>query len=117
VGISCADHATPSIRKKLALTSLTSGCRSVGIVRSRTTATEFVCLFVISMNRCKNNQKLFQSQVQCLNLSRATDEQTVALTRHVRLCVITNIIRFNCKYIIYISMQLNDGKINYKSVD
>jgi hypothetical protein len=36
VGIRCADHATPSIRKKLALTSPTSGGRSVGIVRLRT---------------------------------------------------------------------------------
>jgi hypothetical protein len=30
-GIRCADHATPPIRKKLALTSPTSGGRSVGI--------------------------------------------------------------------------------------
>jgi hypothetical protein len=29
VGIRCADHATPSIRKELALTSPTSGGRSV----------------------------------------------------------------------------------------
>jgi hypothetical protein len=36
VGIRCADHATPSIRKKLALTSPTSGGRSVSIVRLRT---------------------------------------------------------------------------------
>jgi hypothetical protein len=35
-GIRCADHATPSIRKKLALTSPTSGGLSVGIVRLRT---------------------------------------------------------------------------------
>jgi hypothetical protein len=35
-GIRCADHGTPSIRKKLALTSPTSGGRSVGIVRLRT---------------------------------------------------------------------------------
>jgi hypothetical protein len=41
VGIRCADHATPSTRKRLALTSPTSGGRSVGIVRLRTTATEF----------------------------------------------------------------------------
>jgi hypothetical protein len=34
VGIRCADHATPSIRKKkLAPTSPTSGGRSVGIAR------------------------------------------------------------------------------------
>jgi hypothetical protein len=34
-GIRCADHATPSIHKKFALTSPTSGGRSVGIVRLR----------------------------------------------------------------------------------
>jgi hypothetical protein len=43
-GIRCADHATPSIGKKVALTS-TSGGRSVGIVRSRTKAMEFVWFF------------------------------------------------------------------------
>jgi hypothetical protein len=36
-----ADYATPSIRKKLTLTSPASGRGSVGIVRSRTQATEF----------------------------------------------------------------------------
>jgi hypothetical protein len=36
-----ADHATPSIRKKLALTLPTSRGRSVGIARVRTKATEF----------------------------------------------------------------------------
>jgi hypothetical protein len=42
VGISRADHATPLYPQKLALTSPTSGSRSVGLVRSRTKATE-VC--------------------------------------------------------------------------
>jgi hypothetical protein len=41
VGIGKADHVTPSIRKKLAITSPTSGGRSVGIVRSQTQTTEF----------------------------------------------------------------------------
>jgi hypothetical protein len=41
VGIRHADHVAPSIRKRLALTSPTKGGRSVGIVRSRTQATEF----------------------------------------------------------------------------
>jgi hypothetical protein len=41
VGIRRADHVAPSIRKELVLTSPTSGGRSVGIVRSRTQATEF----------------------------------------------------------------------------
>jgi hypothetical protein len=41
VGIRYADHVAPSIRKKLAITSPTSGVRSVGIVRSRTQTMEF----------------------------------------------------------------------------
>ena len=47
VGTRCADHVTPLYPQKLALNSPTGcGC-SVGIVRVRTKATEFVCLFVI----------------------------------------------------------------------
>jgi hypothetical protein len=42
VGISHADHATPFYPQKLAITSLTNGGLSVGIVRWRTQATEFV---------------------------------------------------------------------------
>jgi hypothetical protein len=41
VWIRHADHVAPSIRKKLAITSPTSGSRSVGIVRSRTQTKEF----------------------------------------------------------------------------
>jgi hypothetical protein len=41
LGIRHADHVTTSIRKKWAITSPTSGVRSVGIVRSRTEAMEF----------------------------------------------------------------------------
>jgi hypothetical protein len=44
-----ADHATPSTRKKLALTLSTSGSRSVGIVRSRTKATEISLVFIRSL--------------------------------------------------------------------
>jgi hypothetical protein len=40
VEISHADHVAPSIRKKLTITSPTSGGRSVGIVRSRTQTME-----------------------------------------------------------------------------
>jgi hypothetical protein len=48
VGIRHADHVAPSIRKKLAITSPTSGGRSVGVVRLRTQTMEFVfvCLFL-----------------------------------------------------------------------
>ena len=41
VGTRCADHVTPLYPQKLVLTSPTGGGRSVGIVRSRTKATEF----------------------------------------------------------------------------
>ena len=41
VGTHCADHVTPLYPQKLAQTSPTGGGRSVGIVRSRTKATEF----------------------------------------------------------------------------
>ena len=44
VGIHCADHVTPLYPQKLALTSPTGGGRSVGIVRSRTKATELLLL-------------------------------------------------------------------------
>jgi len=46
VGTRYADHVTPIYPQKLALTSPTGGGRSVGIVRVRTKATEFVLLFV-----------------------------------------------------------------------
>ena len=45
VGTRCADHVTPLYPQKLALTSLTGGGRSVGIVRTRTKATEFSLVF------------------------------------------------------------------------
>jgi hypothetical protein len=41
VGIRHADHAAPFYPQKLAITSPTSGGRSVGIVRSRTQTMEF----------------------------------------------------------------------------
>ena len=42
MGTRCADHVIPLYPKKLALTSPTGGGRSVGIVRVRTKATEFI---------------------------------------------------------------------------
>ena len=47
VGNRCADHVTPLYPQKLALTSPTGGGRSVGIVRSRTEATEFSLEFIL----------------------------------------------------------------------
>jgi hypothetical protein len=44
VGIRHSDHVAPSILQKLAITSPTSGGRSVGIVRSRTQTMEFISI-------------------------------------------------------------------------
>ena len=49
VGTRCADHLTSLYPQKLALTSPTGGGRSVGIVRSRTKATEFSLVCVSSI--------------------------------------------------------------------
>jgi len=57
VGTRYADHVTPLYPQKLALTSPTGGGRSVGIVRVRTKATEFLEI-VISVT-----QEGFQSRV------------------------------------------------------
>ena len=46
MGIRCADHVTPLYPQKLALTLPTGGGRSVGIVSSRTKATEFSLVLV-----------------------------------------------------------------------
>ena len=46
MGIRCADHVTPLYPQKLAITWPTGGGRSVGIVRSRTKATECIYIYV-----------------------------------------------------------------------
>jgi hypothetical protein len=48
VGIRHADHVAPLSAKKLAITSLTSSGRSVGIVRSQTQTMEFSFLTSIT---------------------------------------------------------------------
>jgi hypothetical protein len=50
-GIRCTNHATSSIRNKLALASPTSDGRSAGIVRSGTKAKEFVCLLLCNCHQ------------------------------------------------------------------
>ena len=56
MGIRCADHVTTLYPQKLALTSPTGGGRSVGIVRSRTKATE-ECIEFLQKHRsfCKQD--------------------------------------------------------------
>jgi hypothetical protein len=62
MGIRSADHARPLYPQKMALTSPTSGGRSVGIVRLRTKATEFSFL----VNIYKHLKKLFDKEEYCL---------------------------------------------------
>jgi hypothetical protein len=54
VEIRCADHVTTLYPQKLALTSPTGGGRSVGIVRSRTKATEFSFYVYVNICVCVN---------------------------------------------------------------
>jgi hypothetical protein len=63
VGIRCTHHATRSVRKKLALTSPTSGGRSAGIIRSQTKATEF-SLVALKIDRRLGG--IFRLHLQCL---------------------------------------------------
>jgi hypothetical protein len=64
MGTRCADHVTPLYPQKLALTSPTGGGRSVGIVRSRTKATEFSLVleikgkfvFVHALKACRESR-------------------------------------------------------------
>jgi hypothetical protein len=73
VGIRHADHIVPSIRKKLALTSLTSDGRSVGIIPSRTQVTEFSFSFIAIM-----------SPVRVIPVSLCSE---VSISVDVRICV------------------------------
>ena len=52
MGTRCANHVTPLYPQKLALTSPTGGGRSVGMVRSRTKATEFSLVLDILRQSC-----------------------------------------------------------------
>jgi hypothetical protein len=59
VGIRHADHVAPSIRKKSAITSPTSGGRLVGVVRSRTQTMEFSFSFYVFFTQGKSETQLF----------------------------------------------------------
>jgi hypothetical protein len=73
VGIRHADHVAPSIRKKLAITLLTSGGRSVGLVRSRTQAMEFSFSFYVKIIAMVKSGRLVQ--LQKLSLSNSTNRR------------------------------------------
>jgi len=65
VGTRCADHVTPLYPQKFALTSPTGGGRSVGVVRSRTKATEFFLITEYFFFR-KSDEKI-QVSLKCDN--------------------------------------------------
>jgi hypothetical protein len=71
LGIRHTDHVAPSIREMLAITSPTSGGRSVGIVRSRTQTMEYLVLvFIIKLiwaQRCVYSC-LPAMQLQCMTI-------------------------------------------------
>jgi hypothetical protein len=70
VGIRCADHTTPSMRKKLALTSPTSGCISVGIV------VLYIIKGIPKLDKCQFHDILLITQVLKLSPRTAqTSEQ------------------------------------------
>jgi len=56
MGTRCANHVTPLYPQKLELTSPTGCGRSVGMVRSRTKATEFSLVLVSLVNVCIMNK-------------------------------------------------------------
>jgi hypothetical protein len=68
VGIRQADHVAPFIRKKLSITSPTSGGHLVGIVRPRTQTMEFSFFFSYCLVTCSRNLFLFCRWFTCVVL-------------------------------------------------
>ena len=62
MGTRCANHVTPLYPQKLALTSPAGGGRSVGMVRSRTKATEF-SLVLVRIYTVSNTHRLYMQQI------------------------------------------------------
>jgi hypothetical protein len=88
VGIRHADHVAPFIRKKLALTTPTSSSRSVGIVRSRTEATEFSLVLVfpsIFLHHLSYPSMLSSASVYIPPTGRKTEFHT-HMQQQVRQC-------------------------------
>ena len=80
MGIRCADHVPPLYPQKLALTSPTGGGRSVGIVRSRTKATESIHTLHINSALAKKRMLVCSrpSTDMQFGLAYSTDTQIVA---------------------------------------
>ena len=65
VGTRCANHMTPLYPQKLALTLPTGGGRSVGMVRSRTKATEFSLVLGGLENHCVGLKTTTHPKTRC----------------------------------------------------
>jgi hypothetical protein len=86
------DHATPLYSQKLALTSPTSGGRSVGIVRSRTKATELVSYMPVCTYKTRKQTvdvKQFQERFDC---PRSADQDFLSenylhISRHMHISI------------------------------
>jgi len=75
VGTRCADHVTPLYPQKLALTSPTGGGRSVGIVRSRTKATEFSLVYT-----CNHNLRVIFTSRDVLQIATSVSVLTITFS-------------------------------------
>ena len=106
LGTCCADHVTPLYPQKLALTSLTGGGRSVGIVRSRTKATEFIYIYMQLLWQvwCARSLNTLQAYPRIQPLKSATTFET-ACTAEARprltfsVVFLVSSIRFTNKFL------------------
>ena len=86
MGIRCADHVTPLYPQKLALTSPTGGGRSVGIVHSRTKATEFIYIYIYiyDISRLRVNICFYSNHADILGLCLLADIRAVTISRKTK---------------------------------
>ena len=85
MGIRCADHVTPLYPQNLALISPTGGGRSVGIVRSRTKATErFIMTRLCLINGCNLTYLTTPVLAAVLLLRSSSSRMYVNLTLNVK---------------------------------
>ena len=77
MGTRSADQVTPLYPQKLALTSPTGGGRSVGIVRSRTKATEFY-IYIYDISSLRVNRRFIYKVCKVTNQIAKSIEQGIS---------------------------------------
>ena len=110
MGIRCTDHVAPLYPQKLALTSPTSGGRSVGIVRSRTKATESYCESPPNSDewlKCKSAKILSEllgtnNWTSSVTIITTNTFATITNTRMIAVCITDSDIIVQWTYIIII---------------